>query len=188
MGGTIELDIYCDCGKPQWDSAHGASGHAFRPRRAPDQMRDDQKAVQGARPGHYALKSYQPILVVAPLVGVDVVAKVPPNTRWRVVSLSATLTTSAVAANRVPHLQVTDGQGNITYDFPASGNQVTGLTYRYSAAAESVQAFFDSAQVMVLPSGLKLLQNWTVGFKTTALDGGDQWSALALHVKVSLDF
>lgn len=184
----LNLVILCVCGQPEEAHGYGKSKHSYIPDRGVPPLRDDQRPKKAPRHGHYALKEYRNITQKAPLPGVDIKATVPGAARWRVQCLQAQLTTSAVVANRVPHLVITDGQGNSLYNFPSSSNQLAGSTVQYSAGTTVVSLSFDSATVMVLPFPVKLLQGWTIGFVTTALDAGDQWSNLALHVKEWLNF
>lgn len=175
---TIEL-ICGVCGVPV--DKHQGMGHKFA-------VRDDQLRAPTDRSTHYAIVEHRAIGIAQPLPGVDVVATVPATTRWRVQCLQAQLTTSVIAANRVVHLVITDGQGNQVYNFPAPGNHIAATTVQYSAAPESIQASFDNATVLCLPEPTHLLQGWTIGFSTTAKDAGDQWSKFNLIVKEWLNF
>jgi len=151
-------------------------------------IRDDQVAERTQRPGHYLLLQQRVVLLPSPAAGVDAVATVPATAQWELISLQAQLVTSAAVANRVPHLVLTDGQGHSLFNFPAANNQLAGVTKQYSGGVADVAADFDNAAALVLPYGLKLLQGWTVGFATTALDVADQWSKFNLLVKEWLSF
>ena len=153
-----------------------------------DTLRDDEAIERSQRPGHYSLREYRAIAIAQPLAGVDVVATVPQGSRWRVQCLQAQLVSSAAIANRVAHLVITDGQGNTVYNFPAQGNQLAGTTGIYTAGSGVVAVAFDGVTVMVVPENTLLLRNWTIGFKTSLLDGADQWSKLALIVEEWLEF
>jgi hypothetical protein len=113
---------------------------------------------------------------------------VPAQARWRVQALQAQLLTGAVAGNRIPHLVITDGQGNSVYNFPAPNNQIAASTVQYSAGTTIVTTNFDNASVLVLPYPVKLLGNWTIASLTTGLLAGDQWSNICLYVKEWLQF
>jgi hypothetical protein len=189
MGTAIYIGILCACGAPESADVHrDPNGHAFRPTRAADQIRDDQYAERNTRPGHYAVADLRVISIPKPGVGADWTATVPATARWRIACLQAQLITSAVAVNRVPHVVLTDGQGHSVYNFPATTNQVASSTVQYSAGTTIVTTQFDNASVLVLPYPVKLLQGWTIGTVTTALDGGDQWSNIFLYVKEWLQF
>jgi len=187
---TVNIDgsIMCACGQPQTAPVHGPGGHQYAPIRGVDQIRDDQHADKGRRKGHNAIVDYRVITLPKPAAGADFSAKVPSPARWRVQCLQAQLLTDAVAVNRVPHLVITDGQGNSVYNFPSPSNQVASTTAQYSAGTTVVSTQFDGAVVWVLPYPMKLLQGWTIGSLTTALDPGDQWSNIVLHVKEWLYF
>jgi hypothetical protein len=189
METAVYIGILCACGAPDTAPVHNdPSGHAFRPVRAADQIRDDQYAERNTRPGHYAVADLRVVQIPNPPAGQDWVATVPATARWRVVCFQAQFVTSATVANRVPHLVVTDGQGHSVYNFPSPNNQVAGATEQYSGGATSVTTQFDNANVLVLPSPVKLLQLWTVGMVTTALQAGDQWNNIFLYVKEWLQF
>jgi hypothetical protein len=160
---------------------HHERGHNFT-------VRDDQGVDRGNRAGHYEVIQYRVIPLAAPAVGTDIVITVPPTSNWRIEAFQAQLVTSAVVANRVPHLFVDDGQGHSMYNFPSTGNQVAATTVQYSAGPAIVAVTFDNAQTFVIPAHLLLLNSWRIGFKTTALDVGDQWSNVNVLVKEWLQF
>jgi hypothetical protein len=189
MSTNIAIAVLCICGAPKYADVHAsANGHAFHPVQGGHQMRDDQYAEANTRDGHYSLAGLRVIPVANPNVGLDWTAKVPATARWKLSCLQAQLTSSAVAVNRVPHVVITDGQGHSVYNFPAPNNQVAGTVVQYSAGTTIVAASFDNASVLVLPEPVKLLQTWTIGMVTTALDPGDQWSNIFLYVKEWLQF
>jgi hypothetical protein len=190
MGAVITATItLCSCGEPAGSPVHGPHGHQFVPRDISDYLRPTQTYKRGYTEGHYSLEEARIVTVPQPPPGGGVRATVPGGTKWQVWSLRATLTTDAVANNRVPHLQITDGpNGHICMDFPAPQNQVAGTSIAYCAATSSVAVNFDNTTVIVLPVEVELLQGWVIGFSTTALDAGDQWSAMALIVTETLYF
>jgi hypothetical protein len=173
-------EITCGACGVAW-SLHKDQGHSYV-------MRDDQQFVPKKGTPHYALKDRRVVLLAKPLAGVDWIAAVPANTRWRVDHFQAQFVTSAAAGNRVPHLVVTDGQGNRLYNVPAPANQIAAQTLQYSGATDSVSANFDNAVVLMLPQPLKLLQGWTLQMVTSGLDVADQWSNVNLLVKEWLAF
>jgi hypothetical protein len=182
----MDLILCAVCGFQEQPHHGNALGHSYAPARWT--MRDDQVRQKSERPTHYNIKQYRIVPIVKPAVGIDAIAKVPVTTRWRCYGLAAQLTTSAVIVNRVPHLIIKDDQGNVVYNFPSGGNQVASTVGIYSAGMATVAAAFDGATVLVLPIDFQLLQNWSIGFLTTALDAGDQWSNFALLVKEWLTF
>lgn len=188
--GTLIVDatILCGCGQHKDAAVHQGGGHAYRPMRGPDLVRDNQEVIEGERYGHSTVVEQAIITLAKPAAGVDWKATVPTPASWRINAVQCQLVADAVVANRVPHIVVTDGQGNSVWNFPATQNQVAASTVQYSAAPYAVTAFFDGAQVMVLPAPLTLLHGWTVGMVTTGLDVGDQWSNIVLYVKRWLNF
>lgn len=189
MGGNIDTGEPCGCGEPLESHAHGAKGHTYVPASIASYLRSTQRYKRGYVQGRYSLKESRILTIKKPAAGVDVKASVTAPAKWMLWSLRASLTTSGVVANRVPHLQITDGpNGNVVLDFPASGNQTAGSTIAYSASAGGVVASFDNTNVFVLPAQVEMLQGWTIGFATTAIDAGDQWSALALMIEETLYF
>jgi hypothetical protein len=185
---NLDLSIMCICGQPHNAMVHGPGGHQYVPMRGADQIRDDQRPEKGTRRGHYALAEYRVLPLPQPAAAADWVATVPATVRWRVQCLQAQLTTSAAIANRVPHLQITDGQGHSMYNFPSPNNQTASSVEQYSAGTTVVTTTFDNANVLVLPYPMKLLPGWTIGTLTTALAAGDQWANIVLHVKEWLQF
>ena len=180
---VLELDILCACGQPKGHPVHQGAGHAFIPHRGPNHVRDDQIAETVTRPGHSTIKEYRVVTTPTPAVGADLSIQVPQSFRWRVQSLLATLVTAAAGPNRTPHLFIKDSLANTVYNYPAPGPQVGGTTVIYSAAVGVVSASNDNATVLCLPLATHLLERYTIGFITTGIQAGDQWSAMALLVK-----
>jgi hypothetical protein len=151
-------------------------------------VRDDQATDRTDRPGHYALEQHRVVPLVNPAAGVDAVWTVPAASRWEVLAARAKLTTSATVANRIPHLVLTDDLGNTFYDYPSNNNQVAGTVLSYGIGIGIVAANFDNTITLVLAVTARLNQKWTIGFSTTGLQAGDQWSACALMVHEWLSF
>lgn len=185
---AIDITILCMCGLPASAPVHQGSGHLYNPHRGRNQIRDNQVVDDGPREGHHVISDQRVITFKQPAAGADFVATVPGAASWRVNCLAAQLTTSAVINNRVVHIVVTDGQGNTVYNFPAPNNQVAASAVLYTAGAEILSVSADNVQTLVLPPPLTLLQGWTIGFKTTLLDAGDQWANVAFYVKEWLNF
>ena len=117
-----------------------------------------------------------------PAVGVDL-ANVPNyGDSFRLLSLRVTLTTSAVVANRYPHFQYVTPSGAVLFETVPSTAQVASKSTVYqltagngapnegSAVNDNVSGI--AAPDFWLPAGTKIR---TV---TTAIDVGDQWSAV----------
>lgn len=185
----MSTTLVCVCGLAGAQHGPGLTDHPPVYEQWAQGLRDTQRLKLGIRPGHYSIKEQRIFVGAKPAAGVDIKASVPQAGRWKVWGLTASLTTSAVVANRVPHLQITDGPaGDVAYDVPSAQNQIATQTVKYSGVASGVAQSFDNTNVLVLPVEIDLLGNWTVGFKTTALDVGDQWTALTLLVTETLYF
>lgn len=135
------------------------------------------EVILGAR---YA-RTYRP---GNPAAGSDWLVPVPGGTRWRLHSVVAQLTTSAVVASRVVALHLGDGNGDIAVS-PMLVSQAASLSYTYCwypGAGHSPAASAGTACAAPLPS-LMLDTAYTVSVQTAARDVGDQWSAITLHVE-----
>lgn len=122
--------------------------------------------------------------IAAPAAGADISLKVPGGVMWRVVSLHATLTTSAVAGSRFPGWVVkVDGVTVVNYSAGISNTANGGpndFTFAPGAGA-AVQAAFFSGWIpipdFIMPS------NAVFGPITNGLLAGDQWSAGGLLIE-----
>lgn len=103
---------------------------------------------------------------------------------WRVISLTARLVTSAVVANRRVRLTATEGDFTF-FVAEAHLNQAASLTFDYTAhTGAPVSAADNLVLPLPLPSGGLLLRSGAVlTASATALDAGDQWSAIAALVE-----
>jgi hypothetical protein len=189
MGSGVVIAIMCACGQPETAPVHKSEdGHRYAPLRGADQRRDDQETQRGPRKGHNAIVSYRVIVPASVGAGVDVNVVVPAMARWRVQSITAQLVTSAVVANRIPHIVITDPLGFVFYNGPASANQVNGTTQTYVGITGCSPQSFDTVSQIPLPDQLRCSQGFKIAFATTGLDVGDQWSKFVLHVKEWLQF
>lgn len=185
----MDTTVLCICGKPDDWHGYGKSDHPFTAPSWPSMTRDTQRSKDTIRNAHYALTEQRLVTIAAPAAGVDLVATIPDTRKWKVWSLSAQFTTSAAVANRVPHIVITaQPDAKVVFNVPPNQNQPASGTATYSAGAGVFAVTFDNANVMVLPVELELLQKWTIGFSTTNLQAGDQWSAMSLLVTETLYF
>lgn len=93
------------------------------------------------------------------------------------------LVTSAVVANRSPHLTVKDSGGNIVHLGQNGISQVASTTVDYTASQGGpVGAVGGPATGIALPFpiGLVLPAGWSIGTSTTGLQAGDQFQAIQL--------
>lgn len=107
------------------------------------------------------------------------------GTWWRVLLLRAQLVTSAVVANRLPVLAITDGEVPL-YELPAPAVQAASLTTRYSwaiagpdrsALAPAGPIVTQALPDVILPVGGRLT------IATTAIDAGDTWTLIRAYVQ-----
>lgn len=118
-----------------------------------------------------------------PAAGAEVSESVPTNARWRLRSLRVPLVTSAVVANRRPHLVVDDG-ATILFDFAAGDTQAASLTRNYNSGPDGFARVAQDNEIYI-PSHyqLMLFQGWRVRTVTTALDAGDNYGPPQLNVE-----
>lgn len=126
----------------------------------------------------------RPIPIAAPAAGADFSTPQFRVWPWRLLGLVATLTTSAVVANRQVTLNLTDGNG-ITWrgTAPAVQAATTTVTYQLLPLA-TPSAPVAGLSTMALPAdGLWIPRGWTLNVVTTLLDVGDQWSAIVADIQ-----
>lgn len=105
------------------------------------------------------------------------------TTTWtRFITARATLTTSAVVANRKPRYRVRDGGGvelvrtSETVAIPAN----TVLPILYSLDAPNASFTGDTSGIVIISPSLWLPPGYTIGSITDLIDAGDQYSAVEL--------
>jgi len=133
------------------------------------------------RQGWPQWQRYRSVLTVAaPAAGADWSLTVPAGHIYEVLSIQASLVTSAAVATRQVSLTLSNGVA-VFLTLAAGFSQLTGLTRRY--------AWYPFANpYTVLPDGINeipttILQGLSIIASSTALiDAGDQWSAVKLQV------
>ncbi len=120
----------------------------------------------------------------APGAGSDFQFTVPANTRWLIRNVAANLTTSAVAANRTPDLQLTLSGGA---PLRLAGTQVTPANtsqFYYWAPGLPVAGVTNVNQSdQWIPPDLVLNAGTTIGPVTVNMQGGDSWGTPVLWVE-----
>ena len=101
----------------------------------------------------------------------------PPSTR-QLISVSATLATSATVANRLPALSIQDNAGHVVATLPASSVQAASLSEQYIWAVGNPFASGNNFNVVPIPTGLVVASNWLITGQTSGIQAGDQWSAV----------
>lgn len=121
--------------------------------------------------------------VTQPLAGHDFSFVPETADSFSLLSLRAKLVTSATAANRFPHFQVTDQTGTVLHEITGAAAQTATSTVVYNVVGRDGSSRRGEAVVdgvaslpwpgIWYPAGSKILT------LTTAIDTGDQWSAIA---------
>ena len=119
----------------------------------------------------------------APAAGADFAFAFPLNTRNWIHSCSATLTTNATAANRIPVFTLLDYAGNIVWQVAPTAAQAASLVYIYDLGeALTLSADANANKILPLPeeayvygAGLSVLKSVTAN-----LQGTDQWSGVTM--------
>lgn len=105
----------------------------------------------------------------------------------RLLTLAATLTTSATVTNRTPVLRLADQNGNMVWETAAATPQTATTSWAYSASATGGAAESGSAQTtgvvsLTLPD-LWVPAGWSWSTATGGLQAGDQWSGLVAVIE-----
>jgi len=120
-------------------------------------------------------------VVPNPGVGLDWAYAVPAQTRWRLRSVQATLTTSIVAGNRLPELAFAIG-GNELLRISASQIQLASLAFitGWMEGERALAIVGQTSRVSSLPRGYLLNAGAQIAVFTVALNVGDQWSDIVI--------
>jgi len=112
-----------------------------------------------------------------PAGGADISETVPQNRRWNLLSFFATLTTSAVVANRQPILQVNDGAHNLL-SIDAAANVVASTAIQITWAPGFLTANgIRGDQIAPIPTPTSMKGTYKINTFTANLQAGDSWSA-----------
>lgn len=133
--------------------------------------------TSGQSPWRRYLRTVQ---VPAPAAGADWSLAVPAGSVYGLISVQASLTTSATVADRAPRLQLTDGDA-IYLDLPPQAVQAASLTGRFAWVQGMSTYGSAGGQVVGMPA-LLLQPGWTLGTSTDNIDTTDQWSAVELLI------
>lgn len=118
-----------------------------------------------------------------PIAGAECSDTVPTGARWRLVSYSVALVTSAVVANRFPVFTVDDG-ATVYHASSVGAACVASTTYRVTASAFGVaNAQTPLAFGVALPADLIAPAGHRLRTATTALDAGDNYGAPQILVE-----
>lgn len=120
------------------------------------------------------------VLVPQPAAGSDWSYTVPGGVMWRLVTVLGQFATSAVVASRAPFLTVSDG-ATVYLKVPPQATQAASNTDQYVWWRDAPQYAVGGGVVQPIPE-LTLMPGYAIAALTTALDVGDQWSGVVLHV------
>ncbi|MGH8323925.1 MAG: hypothetical protein ACRETD_09040 [Steroidobacteraceae bacterium] len=121
---------------------------------------------------------YASFIIGNPAVGADWYQAVTVGERWRVVSLSATLTTGVAVANRFPVLELNDGV-RVYARIPPVAAQVASTVVIYTwGDALPYAAAVNGDTTAPLPSNLILPAGHFIFVTTTGITAADQWSSI----------
>src|SRR5579859_4594563 len=140
---------------------------------------------QGMLDGEGAIRS---ITGTTPGAGAQISETVPTGARWELLAVLASLTTSAVVANRIAEWTIDDG-ANIFWRNGANVTQTASTTNKYIISEGFNQFNIDTSN-----DAARCLLNFTritAGFRfrtlVAAMDAGDQWTAPQYLVKEWLE-
>lgn len=120
-----------------------------------------------------------------PAAGAEIVDIPNYGDSHKLLSLRAQFVTSAVVANRFPHLQLADRNGNVYWEVVAGTAQAAGTTVTYSwvsgsGAMNQGTTLVDNLVSMPLPE-FWVPEQFCWKTKTTAIDVGDQWQNITVQ-------
>lgn len=117
---------------------------------------------------------------VAPSAGADWSVTVPGGVVWRVLSILASLTSSATAGTRAVNLTVSDGK-TVFVDAAPAGTQAISLTYKYAWWKEAGGLAVGTTVCQPIPP-LDLPAGFVIASSTANISATDQWTAPVLYV------
>lgn len=119
-----------------------------------------------------------------PAAGVEWSEAVPATKLWRVLSIDATLVTSAVANNRKVRA-ILDDAANVIHRAVDEGQQAASLTHLYHIAVQNSRPVQDVDHYIPLPfpEAFMLPAGFRVRSSTLLLDAGDNWGAPVFTVQ-----
>lgn len=124
-------------------------------------------------------RSWRTLKIGNPNAGADFVITPGGQRWWRITSLVAVLTTSAVVATRQVTLRADTG-GDVWWSQPAPSGQAAtlGLTYSAFTGAPRDGLFINTYTLPLPAAGLLLKPGDSLRSLTALIDAGDQWSAI----------
>jgi hypothetical protein len=133
---------------------------------------------------------FHQVSISNPAAGHDFSISAPNNTRWKILRVAATLTTSAVAANRQVQFRLITSAG-ISYAASPIVSQTASSTARHSAGpGVPLSAGIANAYQLSLPNDCYLTDDTGSALvsSTGNLQGADQWANIFVDVEEKLEF
>lgn len=138
-------------------------------------------ALRGPLDGAGAIRT---IAGTSPAAGAEISETVPAGARWQLLAFRVLITTSAVVGNRAPYLTIDDG--TMEY-FSAGQNVVTAASSnkinRWTAGVSLNTGGIAGQAVQALGTMQMLTAGHRIRTSTTAIDVGDQYSAVLYQVR-----
>lgn len=120
-----------------------------------------------------------------PAAGVELSHTVPAGQYWKVRAIRFTLVAAAAAASRFVHLQFKDASGNIIYDCVSNTAQIISETKTYACFPNNAGGNPTDGGIIYLPipSEIILTDDFTINTLTTALNAGDNFGTMVIHIE-----
>jgi hypothetical protein len=119
-------------------------------------------------------------------VGTEFTVTVPANQFWNVLAVTAILTASAAAANRLAHIVIRPGSAQIIIHSSEPGAiialAVVPVYWAQNIATGNITG--PVGRLVSLPSPLIVNPGWQIETLTGNIDVGDQWSAGTIIAQV----
>lgn len=128
--------------------------------------------------------AYQAFTVAQPAAGAEWSFTVPAGASYRFETLFFTIVTSAVVANRILRLQITDGT-NVVYEGSANASLTASATYRFGLARSAPDLVAIGFTTGLFLPDIWLPAGYVLQTSTPNKDVGDQYSAVRGIVSVS---
>jgi len=120
----------------------------------------------------------------APAAGVETSLTMPARVRWRVKTVSFSLTTSGGAGNRVPHLRIRQDGITVWRSNPANLQTSTQtVEYRFGSGLGVDRAVVTEYDQQSFPVDMLLNKEAIIDTAASALLGGDQFTGITVLVE-----
>lgn len=119
--------------------------------------------------------------------GAEITIQQPPNTRWRVMSILATLSTGATVQNRIPQVWI-QPTGGVVFAVVSPQTQTANQIVKYIVAPGNILAPVPALAVpMPLPIDLYVSNQSFIETNQSNLAVTDKWTTMVLQVEEWID-